>query len=96
MFNKFLMSILVSGLLVSALPGRADPLSVGNNDSINSILTGQMGKRVSVKVKSGEEYTGTVRAVTKKLTHLGELTGKEYFDAVIVNKAIEAVVIRVK
>jgi len=96
MKHTILMSILVSILLLIALPGRADPLTVGNNDSINSILTAQMGKRVAVKVTSGEEYTGTVRAVTKKLTHLGELTGKEYYDAVILNKAIVAVVIRVK
>jgi hypothetical protein len=94
--NKILMSILVSGLLVLALPGRAGPVSVGDNDSLRSILTAQMGKRVAVKIKSGEEMTGTVRAVTKDLTHLGELAGKEFYDAVIVNKAIEAVIIRVK
>lgn len=96
MKHKILMSILVSLMLLVALPGRAEPLSVGNNDSIGSILTAQMGKRVAVKIKSGEEYTGTVRTVTKELTHLGELAGKEFYDAVIVNKAIEAVVIRVK
>lgn len=96
MINKILMSILVSGLMLTALPGRADPLSVGDNDSLRSILTAQVGKRVAVKTKSGEELTGTVRAVTKNLTHLGELAGKEYYDAVIVNKAIEAVIIRVK
>ena len=96
MLNKILLSILVSGLLLLALPGRADPLSVGDNDTIRSILTAQQGKRVAVKIKSGEELTGTVRAVTGKLTHLGELAGKEYYDAVIVNKAIESVIIRVK
>lgn len=96
MINKILMSFLVSGLLLVALPGRADPVSVGDKDSLRSILTAQLGKRVAVKIKSGEELSGTVRAVTKDLTHLGELAGKEFYDAVIVNKAIEAVVIRVK
>ena len=96
MFNKILMAVLITGFCVAALQVRADPISVGEKDSISSILTAQKGKRVSVKVKSGEELTGTVMTVTKKLTHLGELAGKEYYDAVIANKAIEAVVIRVK
>ena len=96
MTNKILMSILISGFIIAAIPARADPITVGDNDSILNVLTAQMGKRVSVKIKSGEELTGTVKAVTKRLVHLGELTGKEYYDAVIVNKAIEAVIIRVK
>ena len=96
MIKKFLMSMLISCFIVAALPGRADPISVGDGDTITSVLTAQKGKRVSIKIKSGEELTGTVKSVTKKLTHLGELAGKEYYDAVIVNKAIEAIVIRVK
>ena len=63
---------------------------------MTNVLKAQMGKRISIKTKSGNELSGKVVLVGKKLTHLGELTGKEFYDAVIVNKDIEAVIIRTK
>ncbi len=45
---------------------------------------------------SGGELGGKVVSVSDELTHLGQLTGKEYYDAVIVNSKIEAVIIRTK
>ena len=74
----------------------AEPLSLNKGDSIADVLKTKMGKRVSIKTKSGNELSGKVLLVGKNLTHLGELTGKEFYDAVIVNKDIEAVIIRTK
>lgn len=71
-------------------------LTVAKNDTMRSVLEKHAGQRVSVTLDSGEELTGIVRSVGDKLVHLGELTGKEYFDAVIDHEEIAAVIIRVR
>ena len=40
--------------------------------------------------------TATVRSVDVRLLHLGSLTGREFFDAVVPMEAIEAVIVRTK
>ena len=74
----------------------AEPLALKKGDTIADVLKTKIGKKVSVKTKSGSELSGKVLLVGKNVTHLGELTGKEFYDAVIVNKDIEAVIIRTK
>ena len=74
----------------------AEPLSVTASDSIQSILTAHKDKRVTIKLKSGNELTGTVGEVNSNVAHLMELSGKEYYDAVTSLKSIEAIVIRSK
>jgi hypothetical protein len=93
--NIFLISILCS-LNVFSLGSSAEPISVSSPDTINIVLSAHIGKRVSIKTKSGGEMTGKVISVSEKLTHLGKLAGKEFYDAVIVNKHAEAIVVRVK
>lgn len=71
-------------------------LRVGANDSVESILAAQKDKRVTVRVRSGQEITGTVRAVTSRLVQLGAVGGREFFDAVVPLQSVEAVLIRTK
>jgi hypothetical protein len=73
----------------------AAELKVGTTDTIESILRAQKG-RVTVRLRSGQELTGAVRSVDNRLLHLGSLTGREFFDAVVPMEAIEAVIIRTK
>ncbi len=74
----------------------AGPLTVGKEDTIASVIAGNKGKRITLKLKSGQELTGTVRSVGNNLVHLGALSGKEFFDAAVDLGKIEAVVVRVK
>ena len=74
----------------------AEPVSISEGDSLKSVLTAQLEKRVIIRTKSGSELTGTVKAVTDKLTHLAEISGREFFDAIIDNEKIEAVIIRTR
>jgi len=74
----------------------AQSLEILNNDSIESVLTDHMGKRVTLKLDSGQDLSGIVKQVTDELTHLSELTGMEFYDAVIVNDEILAVIVRTK
>jgi len=85
---------LVSGILFMSNV-IAEPLSVGGDDSIQSVLSAHQGKRVTVKLESGE-LTGKVGEVNGKIVHLVELSGKDFFDAVVSIKEIEAIVIRVR
>ncbi|MBI4006306.1 MAG: hypothetical protein HY356_06520 [Gammaproteobacteria bacterium] len=74
----------------------AEQLAINKDDTIVNVLEGQKGKKVTVKLVSGEELSGTVTNVTDKLLHLGQLTGKEFYDAVIPVKDVSAIIVRTK
>ena len=96
MIMRSLYAVLIAGTLIVTGIAQADPLTITKEDDIKSVLTDQIGKKITVHIKSGQELSGTVTAVSDELTHLSELTGKEFYDAVITNKSIEAVIIRAK
>ena len=53
-------------------------------------------KKVTVRTRSGQEITGTVRMVSPKLVQIGQVAGKEFFDAVVALDAVEAILVRTK
>ena len=73
--------------LILSCGAYAEPLAITGSDTIDTILTAQKGK-------AGDDLTGIVGEVNKEVVQLRELTGKEYYDAVVVLKGIEAVIIR--
>lgn len=84
-------------VVMAFLPGFALAAGlVSESDTVASVAAAQKGKKVTLKLKSGQELTGTVRAVGKNLVELGELTGREFFDAAVSLADIEAVVVRVR
>ncbi|TAK37461.1 MAG: hypothetical protein EPO29_12450 [Betaproteobacteria bacterium] len=87
---------LVAAALLAANPVLAAELRIVGGDTFESVLMGQINKRVTVRLRSGQEMTGMVRAVSARLVHLGAISGREFFDAVIAADAIEAVVIRTR
>jgi hypothetical protein len=95
---RALISSLLLGmtLAVAAHVTAAAELRVGGNDTVQSILAAQKGKRVTVRARSGQEFTGIVREATGKLVHLGAISGREFFDAVVPLEAIDAVLVRTK
>jgi hypothetical protein len=94
--RKWLYSTLLLGLLTGAQLSHADALSINQGDTLLKQIEAQKGKRITVRLMSGEELTGIVRAATKDLVHLGELSGKEFFDAVIDANKVTAILIRTK
>lgn len=74
----------------------AQPLVVTADDSIEKLLAAQKGKRVTVKLGPNDELTGVVRTVSPNVLHLGELAGRELFDAAIDIKQVRAVIVRTK
>jgi hypothetical protein len=49
-----------------------------------------------VKLGPGDEITGVVKLVTPQVVHLGEIAGREFFDAAVDTKRVVAVLVRVK
>lgn len=92
---KVLCIAVLAGTLAWSAAAAAAELRVGTADTIESVLRAQKG-RVTVRLRSGQELTGNVRSVDVRLLHLGSLTGREFFDAVVPMEAIEAVIVRTK
>jgi hypothetical protein len=90
------LTIFLLSLSVLSTTSTAAPISVGKDDTVQSILLANMGKRVTVILESGQELSGKVTTVSAHATHISQLTGKEFYDAVVSTKGIIAVVIRVK
>ena len=81
---------------VAATAAQAESITIEQNDSIQSLLASQKGKRTTVRVRSGQEITGIVRDVNAKLVVIGSTAGREFFDAVVPLEAVDAVLIRTK
>lgn len=88
----------ILGLGLAAVPMAATsaPLTVGSSDTVQTVLEVQRGKRVTVKLTSGQELTGIVKTVSGDVVHLAQLSGKEFYDAVVATSSISAVIIRTK
>lgn len=93
--NALLHPLLFTLLLLPPVLA-AEPLSIADGDTVQSVLKAHAGKRVTLQTRSAGELTGTVKSVNAEVVHLGELSGKEFFDAVVALKAVDAVVIRVR
>lgn len=94
--RKSLSTLLLAGMIGCSLPVSADPVTITGDDTLEKILIGQKGKKVTLRLVAGEDLTGTVKEVAGQLVLIGELANKEYFDAVIATKSIVAVIVRAK
>jgi small nuclear ribonucleoprotein (snRNP)-like protein len=63
---------------------------------IKDVLNSYIGKRVSVRTDTGEALEGTVTKVGSHLVHITKLSGRDFYDAVMVIDKINSVVIRVR
>lgn len=90
------LTALLAAATLASFPVLAAEVKISAADTVESVLTAQKSKRVTVRLRSGQEMTGTVREITPRLVHLGALSGREFFDAVIAVESIEAVVIRTR
>ena len=95
--KKRLIATVMLAVSIGLVPAAfAADLKIKDGDTIRKVLEDHKGKVVTVRLADGDELTGTVRAVTKELLQLGELSGKEYFDGIAEVGKISAVIVRVK
>ena len=73
-----------------------EQLTVGADATVKSVLDAQKGKRVGVLLTTGQELTGVVTSVGATVVHLSELSGREFFDAVVPLERVSAVIVRTR
>jgi hypothetical protein len=88
-------AIALALLCTPALSG-AEGVSVEANDGIDTFLKKHTGQVVEIRLKSGEKIAGKVALVGDKVLHLSQLTGQDFFDAVIDVKDVSAVIVRAR
>ncbi len=82
--------------LACAAPLQAQPLALSASDTTQTVIAAQKGKRITLRLRSGQEISGVVRDVSERLVVLGEVATREFFDAAVPLEAIEAVLVRVR
>lgn len=92
------MRLTATALLCLAITSSAfaDGLAVAPADTTASVIAAQKGKRITLRLRSGEEITGLVRNASDRLVVLGQVSGRELFDAAVPVDAVEAVLVRVQ
>lgn len=74
----------------------ATGLIIKNGDTLLKQVAAHKGKKITVRLTSGEEITGVVKETTGELIQLSDLAGKEFFDAIIDANKLSAVIVRTK
>ena len=90
---SLLLVITVAAATCSSLLAQEKP-TLQPNATVLSILQGNTGKTVELRLNSGEKIGGKVEQVNDNLVLLSHLTGAEFFDGFVNLKEISAVVIR--
>ena len=93
-----MLSLVTIGPIVipSSASAEEQSLDLNSPDIIRQILEQQLGKRVKVKLESGQDMEGKVAKVGAHALQLIELAGMELFEATIKLDDVAAVIIRVR
>ena len=99
--NNFRFSLVVSTLFAFiALPIVASAenpqLEVTSPNPVKYNLEQMIGKSVTLKLSSGEELGGKVGKVGAEAVQITEISGKEFYDALIPLNNIVAVIVRAR
>jgi hypothetical protein len=85
-----------SALLTERAVAQGRSVDLSAPDAIRVTLDQQTGKRVKVKLVSGQDIEGIVGHVGGQAVTLTQLTTQEFFDATIRVDQIAAVIMRVR
>jgi hypothetical protein len=96
MRRSSLAIVLTLTLFAAAVVAQEAKLLVTRQDTVASILSKQISASVTLKLDSGTEISGKVKLVGDHVVHITEVTGKEFYDAVVNLDDVEAVVLRAR
>jgi hypothetical protein len=91
--------MLMVGLMVMSAPtASAEEVKyeLKSAATMKTLLTDSLGKRVVLRLESGEEMEGTVTVVGERLVHISKLSKRDFFDAFVSIDRISAVIVRVR
>lgn len=94
---KFLQrSLLIISLSSASLFAADGKLELKDDDTVKNVLARQVGQVVELRLGSGDKIGGKVEKVGSGLVHLSQITGAEFFEAVVDIESVSAVVVRTK
>lgn len=86
-------SSVVLGLVLAIA---ASSSAVAGDKALSKVLKEREGRSATLILASGTELTGKVLELSEHSVRLGELSGKEFYDAVIDLDQVQAVVFRAR
>jgi len=92
-----LLCVLAGGAVTVPLTLAEEPsVDLNSPDAVRQTLEQQQGKRVKVKLVSGQDLDGKVAKVGTQALVLTELSGMEFFDATVRLDQVAAVIVRAR
>jgi hypothetical protein len=64
--------------------------------TVKDVLSENIGKRVIVRMDTGDNLEGTVNKVGDSLVHISKISGKDFYDSVVRIDKISAVIFKVR
>jgi len=83
-----------SGLSVADIAAQETQAASERPDSIRAAIEQHVGKRVKLKLASGQDVEGKVVEVSDEVVTIAELTGMEFFGATVALDQVAAVIVR--
>jgi hypothetical protein len=90
---SLLVGIIIAVVTCSSLRAQEKP-TLQPDATVLSILQGNVGKTVELRLHGGEKIGGKVEQVNDNVVLLSHLTGAEFFDGFVNIKDVSAVIIR--
>jgi hypothetical protein len=84
------------GGAVSSVFADESVVDLNSPEAIRHTLEQQTGKRVKLKLQSGQELEGKISKVGSNVVVVSELSGMEFFDATVRVDQVAAVIVRVR
>jgi hypothetical protein len=88
--------VLSAGAVGSDIWAEERPAEQAVSESLKQALDQLIGKRVKLKLTSGQDMEGTIASVTAQTVQLTQLTGAEFFDAMVRLDHVSAVIVRAR
>jgi hypothetical protein len=90
---SLLVGIIIAVVTCSSLRAQEKP-TLQPDATVLSILQGNVGKTVELRLHGGEKIGGKVEQVNDNVVLLSRLTGAEFFDGFVNIKDVSALIIR--
>ncbi len=96
--SAIIAACFLSGLLFMIPVLHADEAGIEVNEPawVGKTLEHQMGKRVKLRLRSGQEIEGTVAKVGAHAVHVSQLAGMDFYDAAVRLDDVSAVVVKAR
>ena len=83
-----------SGAFMKPLQAKEVKLEIKASTTIKEVLQDQVGKKLILRMQSGEDIDGTVSMVGNSVVHVTRLAGRDFYDAVVSIDRVSAVILR--